>query len=121
MIMCIDIRSDGISLQNKLNVNAPEFTVNRDISEAQNTPVGFFSSPNAQFLQHSKSSGNIQHQIQLAVARHHAEQMANINPSRTILVSHPVHIQQLGREAAQPQTVSLPSNEIQIIVNGLFA
>ncbi|XP_055302841.1 uncharacterized protein LOC129568677 isoform X2 [Sitodiplosis mosellana] len=85
---------NGASAQNKLNVNAPEFTVNRDVQNTQ--PVGFFSSPNAQYLQHSKSSGNIQHQIQLAVARHHAEQMTNINSPRTILVSHPIQLQRMG-------------------------
>lgn len=93
----IDIRSDGISLQNKLNVNAPEFTtVNREVNTQ---PVGFFSAPNSQFLQHSKSSGNIQHQIQLAIARHQAEQIAN--SPRTILVSNPLQIEQLGPAVVQ--------------------
>lgn len=40
----VDIRTDG-PFQNKLNVNAPEFKF-------------------PQFIQHSKSSGNIQQQIQ---------------------------------------------------------
>ncbi|XP_031618941.1 uncharacterized protein LOC116338042 [Contarinia nasturtii] len=109
-----NIRSDGTSAQNKLNVNAPEFTViNREVQ--QNTqPIGFFT-PNAQFLQHSKSSGNIQHQIQLAVARHHAEQMANINTPRTILVSHPMQqLQHMNLGQAQTPTVNRSSNGIQI-------
>lgn len=89
-----DIRSDGASLQNKLNVNAPEFTVSRE--HAQNTqPLGIFS-PNAQFLQHSKSSGNIQQQMQLAAARRHAVQMANLSSPQAILVSHPLQLQQLN-------------------------
>lgn len=114
-IIFIDIRSDGNSAQNKLNVNAPEFTVNREVQNTQ--PVGYFSSPNAQYLQHSKSSGNIQHQIQLAVARHHAEQMANINPPPPILVSHPIHLQQLGLGMAQSQ----PTNAAPLNVSGHFA
>lgn len=59
-----DIRSDSTQ---RLNVNAPEFTVNPK-------PMGFFPM-SAKFLQHSKSSGNIHHQFQLAVARHQAEQL----------------------------------------------
>lgn len=109
----IDIRSDSISLQNKLNVNAPEFTVNREV---HTQPVGFFSAPNGQFLQHSKSSGNIQHQIQLAIARHQAEQIAN--SPRTILFSHPLQIEQLGPAVAQSH---LPANTIHINVSDRFA
>lgn len=113
-IIIKDIRTDG-TFQNKLNVNAPEFTVNR---EMHTQPVGFFSASNAKFLQHSKSSGNIQHQIQLAIARHQAEQIANINSPRTILVSHPSQIEQLGPAVAQSH---LPANGIQINVNDRFA
>lgn len=54
-----DIRSDEFSMQNKLNVNAPEFTVNRDVN------TGEFFLPNSHFLQHSKSSGNIRQKFQL--------------------------------------------------------
>lgn len=89
-LLLVDIRSDVSSAQNQLNVNAPEFTV----KTVQNTqPIGFFSSPNT-YLQHSKSNGNIQHQIQLAVARRHAEHLIN-SPTRTILVSHPIQYQRV--------------------------
>lgn len=111
LLYFIDIRSDCSSAQNKLNVNAPEFTV----KTVQNTqPVGFFSSPNT-YLQHSKSSGNIQHQIQLAVAR----QIANINSPRTILVSQPIQLQQAGYGVAQPTVDSSPTTTIQMNVGAL--
>lgn len=85
MYICIylfftDIRSD--LTQNKLNVNAPEFTVNREIQTTNS--ISFFPM-SATFLQHSKSSGNIHHKLQLAVARHQAEQMTK---SPTILVQN---------------------------------
>lgn len=73
----VSITEIDIRPENKLNVNAPEFTVNREVQKTQ--PIGFFSR-NAKFLQHSKSSGNIQHQIQLAVDR-------QLAAPRTILVS----------------------------------
>lgn len=56
-----DIRSDETS-HNKLNVNAPEFTINRELQ-------GLFFTPNTRFIQHSRSNGNIQQQIQLAAVR----------------------------------------------------
>lgn len=104
LFIIADIRSDGFSSQNKLNVNAPEFTVmNRDAQHTQ--PLGFFS-PNTQFLQHSKSSNNIQQQIQLAAARRQAVQMANLSASQAILVSHPLRLQQLGMGISVPQPSS---------------
>lgn len=91
-----DVRLDGVP--NKLNVNAPEFTINREQSNMQS--FGIFSGNN-QFLQHSKSSGNIQQQIQLAAARRHAVQMANMAGPR-ILVQHPLQMQ-LGLRVSGPQ------------------
>lgn len=84
-----------------MNVHAPEFTINRERDAQQ--PIGLFAA-NAQFLQHSKSSGNIQQQLQLAVARRHAVQMANLNTPRTIFVSHPLQLQQLNSSISMPQT-----------------
>lgn len=111
LFIIADIRSDGFSSQNKLNVNAPEFTVmNRDAQHTQ--PLGFFS-PNTQFLQHSKSSGNIQQQIQLAAARRQAVQMANLSASQAILVSHPLRLQQLGMGISVPQ----PTSEVHVNVS----
>lgn len=83
---------------NKLNVNAPEFTVNREQSNVQS--FGLFSANN-QYLEHSKSSGNIQQQMQLAAARRHAVQMANMAGPR-ILVQHPLQMQ-LGLRVSGPQ------------------
>lgn len=62
---------------------------------------------NNQFLQHSKSSGNIQQQLQLAAARRHAVQMANMAGPR-ILVQHPLQMQ-LGLRVSGPQ---MPLNAI---------
>lgn len=71
----IDIRSDG-----KLNVNAPEFKL--QCGQPFNFP---------QFIQHSKSSGNIQQQIQLAVAaRRHVIQMANSSSNQ--IFSNPYEV-----------------------------
>lgn len=95
----IDVRTDANAA--KLNVNAPEFTINRDIQNV--APIGFFPT-NAQLLQHSKSSGNMQQQIQLAAARRHALQMANLATPRTILVAHPLQqMQQMSLGASVPQ------------------
>lgn len=93
-------------MNNKLNVHAPEFTINRERDAQQ--PMGLFAA-NPQFLQHSKSSGNIQQQLQLAVARRHAVQMANLNTTRTIFVSHPLQLQQLN------SSISMPQSKLQIV------
>lgn len=99
----LDVRLDGGS--NKLNVNAPEFTINREQSNVQS--FSLFSGKNNQFLQHSKSSGNIQKQMQLAAARRHAVQMANMaRPS--ILVQNPLQTQ-FGLHVSGPQ---MPLNAI---------
>lgn len=98
-----DVRSDGVSTINKLNVHAPEFTVNRDALNAQS--MGMFSANNNQFLQHSKSSGSIQQQMQLAAARRHAVQMANLAGPR-VLVQHPLQIQSVGLRVSVPQSQS---------------
>lgn len=114
----VDIRSD-ISIQNKLNVNAPEFTINREVHN--NQPHSFFSQ---QFIQHSKSSGNIQQQIQQAIARRHAAGLSipqTIN-NQTILVSHPLQLQQLNFGVLQSQipAADTPSNEAQMNVRHFF-
>lgn len=87
----VDIRSDVGPTQNKLNIqlnaNAPEFTVNRN-----EMPVGYFS-PNAQYLHHSKSSGNIQQQMQIAAARRHAVQMANLSTPQWLQLQQISHLQ----------------------------
>lgn len=92
----LDIRSDGTT-QNKLNVNAPEFTVNREVQGVQ--PLAFFT-PNPQFIQHSKSSGNI-----LAAARRHAAQFANISTPQM----SGIHLQ-----------CSLTSNAVQMSVSSFL-
>lgn len=85
-------------------MHAPEFTLNRD-AQVQQT-MGLYSA-NPQFLQHSKSSGNIQQQLQLAAAKRHAVQMANLAASRTIFVQHPLQIQQI---AMSPKSLSFANN-----------
>lgn len=60
-MLSVDIRLDGTSsMQNKLNVNAPVFMVNREPNTA-----GASLQANPHFLQHSKSSGNIQQKLQM--------------------------------------------------------
>lgn len=90
-------------------MHAPEFTLNRDAQAQQG--IGLYSA-NPQFLQHSKSSGNIQQQLQLAAARRHAVQMANLAASRTIFMQHPLHLQQIATNAVMsPKSLSIaPSN-----------
>lgn len=97
------MRSDGFSAQNKLNVHAPEFTVTRDAQSIM------FSGNNNPFLQHSKSSGSIQQQMQLAAARRHAVQMANMAGPR-VLVQNPM---QLGLRVSVPQS-STSSNSSDV-------
>lgn len=87
-----DVRLDGH--QNKLNVHAQEFTMHRDLANHRSS-LNFFPT-NAHLLQHSKSSGNMQQQIQQLAARQHAVQMANLAQQRAILVTHPLQIGQLG-------------------------
>lgn len=53
-------------------------------------------SRNAQLIQHSKSSGNIHHQIQLTAARRHAIQLTNLSSPQPILVSYPMQQFNLG-------------------------
>lgn len=104
----VDVRSDGITLPNKLNVHAPEFTLNRD-AQVQQT-MGLYSA-NPQFLQHSKSSGNIQQQLQLAAAKRHAVQMANLAASRTIFVQHPLQLQQIATNLTMsPKSLSFANS-----------
>lgn len=94
-------------MPNKLNVHAPEFTLNREAQAQQG--IGLYSA-NPQFLQHSKSSGNIQQQLQLAAARRHAVQMANLAASRTIFVQHPLQMQQMAANAVMSPKLSIASS-----------
>lgn len=49
-------------------------------------------------LLHSKSSGNMQQQLQMAAARHAVQMAANMNAGgpRTIMVSHPLQLGPIG-------------------------
>lgn len=93
----IDIRSDG-PFQNKLNVNAPEFKFKLQCEPSINFP---------QFIHHSKSSGNIQQQIQLAAAaRRHAIQVAKRH--EPITFSHPFEL--LNAKVSNPSSDRVQSN-----------
>lgn len=73
---------DTREFQNKLNVNAPEFKLK---CEGSNTFP--------QFIQHSKSSGNIHQQIQLAAAaRKQKTQIMNSSSNQPVLFSHPFEV-----------------------------
>lgn len=89
-------------------MHAPEFTLNREAQAQQ--AMGLYSA-NPQFLQHSKSSGNIQQQLQLAAAKRHAVQMANLAASRTIFVQHPLRMQQIGTNLTMsPKSLSFANS-----------
>lgn len=63
-------------------MNAPEFKLKLQYEQPMNFP---------QFLQHSKSSGNIQQQIQLAAAaRRNVVQMTTLHSNQPILISYPL-------------------------------
>lgn len=97
LFQTIDIRSE-VPFQNKLNVNAPEFKLKHEES---------FTFP--QFIQHSKSSGNIQQQIQLAAAaRRHATQIANSSTNQPILFSHPFDM--LNAKVSAPSSERVQTN-----------
>lgn len=102
----LDVRIDGP--QNKLNVHAQEFTMSRDQLQQSRSSIGVFPNHGAAMLQHSKSSGNMQQQFQLAAARHHAAQMASMASPRAILVSHPMQLGPIGVEVGmQPSQMPL--------------
>lgn len=89
-------------LDNKLNVHAQEFSMNQNARA-----LGFFPPSNGPLL-HSKSSSNMQQQLQQLAARRHAVQMANLaanSPRAYLLAAHPLQVQQLGLGMAvqQPQ------------------
>lgn len=115
-----DVRLDSAA-QNKLNVHAQEFTMNREMQNAR--AFGFFPT-NASLLQHSKSSGSMQQQIQQLAARRHAVQMANLAGPRTILVTHPLQMRQLGLGVAVPSSqlplVNSPSSGNVLNVSALL-
>ncbi|GAB0093444.1 MIF4G domain-containing protein [Sergentomyia squamirostris] len=81
-----NVRIDGLA-QNKLNVHAQEFTMNRS---AMFTPAG-------NNLQHSKSSSNMQQQQQFGGRPHPQMTLNNLTGHRAaILLSHPLQMSQLG-------------------------
>lgn len=92
-------------------MHAPEFTINRETQKAQ--AMGMFASTN-QFLQHSKSGGNIHQQMQLAAARRHAVQMANLAGPRIFqsTLQHPMHMQ-LGLRVSVPTPLSVVNSNGQ--------
>uniref|UniRef100_A0A1B0DL57 Uncharacterized protein n=1 Tax=Phlebotomus papatasi TaxID=29031 RepID=A0A1B0DL57_PHLPP len=82
-----NVRIDGLS-QNKLNVHAQEFTMNR-------SGVNMFT-PAGNNLQHSKSSSNMQQQ-QFGGRPHPQMTLNNLTGHRTaILLSHPLQMGQLN-------------------------
>lgn len=85
-------------------MNAPEFTVNRDMQN-----LCFFPQ-NTQILHHSKSSGNIQQQMQLAAIKNQMADQSRILAPQTILVTQPV-------KKSGPNVHHAPSGRQQISVN----
>lgn len=84
----------------------------RDQLQNSRSSIAIYPSHNSALLQHSKSSGNMQQQLQMA--RQHAVQMAaNMNAGpRTILVSHPLQLGPIGVAMQTPQMplVNSPSS-----------
>lgn len=72
--------------------------MNRELQNAC-SQLNFFSA-NPHLLQHSKSSGNMQQQMQQLAARQHAAQIANLAQQRAILVTHPLQMGHLGVAAS---------------------
>lgn len=81
----------------------------REQLQNSRSSIAIYPSHNSALLQHSKSSGNMQQQLQMAAARH-AVQMANMNAGgpRTIMVSHPLQLGPIG--VAQMPLVSSASS-----------
>ncbi|XP_037038768.1 uncharacterized protein LOC119076221 isoform X2 [Bradysia coprophila] len=98
-----DVRLDGP--QNKLNVHAQEFTMGREQLQNSRSSIAIYPSHNSALLQHSKSSGNMQQQLQMAAARHAVQMAANMNAGgpRTIMVSHPLQLSPIGVAMQTPQ------------------
>uniref|UniRef100_A0A1L8DRX8 Putative mif4g domain-containing protein n=1 Tax=Nyssomyia neivai TaxID=330878 RepID=A0A1L8DRX8_9DIPT len=93
-------RIDGLP-QNKLNVHAQEFTMNR-------SAVNMFA-PQGNNLQHSKSSGNMQQQ-QFGARPHPQMTLNNLTGHRTaILLSHPLQMGQLG------MGIPIPGSQIPLV------
>lgn len=86
----------------------------RDQLQNSRSSIAIYPSHNSALLQHSKSSGNMQQQLQIAAARQHAVQMAaNMNAGpRTILVSHPLQLGPIGvaMQTSQMPLVNSPSS-----------
>lgn len=119
-----DVRVDGP--QNKLNVHAQEFQMGRsgDHLQSSRSSIAIFPSQNHHvpgILQHSKSSGNMQHlQYTAAAARQHAVQMANMNngsgggSGRQMMMAHPMQLGPIGAgvpmQSSQMPLVNSPSS-----------
>lgn len=88
--------------QNKLNVHAQEFTMGREQLQNSRSSIAIYPSHNSAMLQHSKSSGNMQQQLQMAAARHAVQMAANMNGPR-IMVSHPLQLAPIGVAMQTPQ------------------
>lgn len=97
----------------------------RDQIPASRSTIAVFPGHNSAMLQHSKSSGNMQQQFQLASARQHANHMANM-ASRAILVSHPMQLGTIGvgitMQASQMPLINSPStgNILHVCYFGFF-
>lgn len=121
-----DVRVDGP--QNKLNVHAQEFQMGRsgtvgDHLQSSRSSIAIFPSQNHHvpgILQHSKSSGNMQHlQYTVAAARQHAVQMANMNNGTAgggnngrPMMTHPMQLGPIGvsMQSSQMPLVNSPSS-----------
>lgn len=94
----------------------------RDQMPTSRSTIAVFPGHGSPMLQHSKSSGNMQHQFQLASARQHANHMANM-ASRAILVSHPMQLGPIGvgiaMQSSQMPLINSPSagNILHVMYN----
>lgn len=96
----------------------------REQLQNSRSSIAIYPSHNSALL-HSKSSGNMQHQLQMAAARQHAVQMANMNAGpRTILMSHPMQLGPIGvaMQTSQMPLVNSPSsgNILHVSYDGCF-
>lgn len=90
-------------------MHAQEFQMGREQQMQNARAMGMFP------VQHSKSSGTLHQQLQLAAARQHAVQMANLNGQRTataVLVPHSMANIGVGvaMQSSQMPLVNSPSS-----------
>lgn len=76
----------------------------REQMQNSRSSIAIYPSHNSALL-HSKSSGNMQQQLQMAAARHAVQMAANMNAGgpRTIMVSHPLQLTPIGVTMQTPQ------------------